>query len=209
MRGDTLLIVYAKYVLIFTEILLGVLLVLAFYNIFNTPTFMHVELQNPEVFLPEWQELASLKEGHEGLLKEAYLTVDHFTLSARLNERLIIGHEHILFLVVLGGFLFARLLLKIVKSAENKTFFDMRNVKRIRLIGFGLMAWWLIDFLWYFYKGHLAHKYFESEYLESSRISFTLLPSMWSPFVLGVIVLIIAQAFHHGMKLEKEQELTI
>ena len=55
----------------------------------------------------------------------------------------------------------------------------------------------------------MANKYFESEYIEPVHIGITLLPNLLSPFVMGVIVLIIAQAFDHGIKLQKEQELTI
>lgn len=113
-----------------------------------------------------------------------------------------------LLVALLGYIALLHLLLKLVLSAKNRTFFESKNVLRIRIIGFGFIAYALYKYLFERYSDNVFQKYF-------APLSFNDDPGFSMPnlfqgsLFLGIMLLIMAQAFDYGLKLQKEQELTI
>ncbi len=113
--------------------------------------------------------------------------------------------------LIVGGFYYLlHLLVRLLKSIEQKEFFSLLNVRRLRIMGFLIITYSILSWLY----SHLI-KYMLIDYLEidglvhvGSRLSFNL-SFLNLPFFLGLITLLVANAFEHGLKLKEEQELTI
>lgn len=113
--------------------------------------------------------------------------------------------------VVMAAFsvYFIHLLLQFVKSAMTKSFFNFQNVVRIRSMGFILIGLGSVSFIMRMITHYFAQSYFEKETaLTGVTVSFD--PDVFTNGVfIGLIVLIVAQAFDHGLRLKEEQDLTI
>lgn len=115
-----------------------------------------------------------------------------------------------IFLLFIGIYYWlATVLLRLVVSGKEGGFFNVKNVLRLRIIGFALLSIeplsWLYSYLseWYL-KDIINLKLYNSG--KTINIGTELVSS---PILIGLLVLIIAQAFNHGLKLKEEQELTI
>ncbi|WP_421987213.1 DUF2975 domain-containing protein [Roseivirga sp.] len=105
--------------------------------------------------------------------------------------------------------LFIHLLVKLLRSIEERDFFSQANVKRLRYIGLIMMISEVLGW---------AHRQLLIMFLENNLIiegltrsggfSFSL-DLLFSYFFLGLMILLIANAFEHGLNLKKEQDLTI
>ncbi|MCO6359943.1 DUF2975 domain-containing protein [Roseivirga pacifica] len=107
------------------------------------------------------------------------------------------------------GFILLYNLWLVVRSVSREGFFAKRNVNRLRWVA-------VANFLLGLYK--LLDELIGVHYLnnlvlsEDRRVSYNLFgdyPNLTSSFFVGLLVLIIAEAFAHGLKLKEEQELTI
>ncbi len=102
------------------------------------------------------------------------------------------------------------LIIGLLKTIEEREFFSTDNVRRLRIMGFMTIAFSILSWVY----GHVV-KYFLTHYIEvegvfhiSNKFTFNL--SFFNTyFFLGLMILLIANAFDHGLKLKEEQELTI
>ncbi len=113
-------------------------------------------------------------------------------------------------LISMGLYLyFATILLRFVSSSRKGDFFNVKNVARLRLIGLMLIGFDI--FMWLL--GNAGRKYFDRWFSDDSLhtgLSVQFVPYPFNNLIfLGLLVLVLAQAFDHGLKLRKEQELTI
>ncbi|WP_176723296.1 DUF2975 domain-containing protein [Roseivirga misakiensis] len=107
-------------------------------------------------------------------------------------------------------FLFISLLVKLLRSIEEREFFSLANVKRLRYMGLTFMivqvAVWV--YRWLYISFIDKNLVIEGMYKISSGFSLNF-DFIYSYFFLGLMILLIANAFEHGLKLKEEQELTI
>ncbi|KYG78486.1 DUF2975 domain-containing protein [Roseivirga spongicola] len=103
------------------------------------------------------------------------------------------------------------LLSGIVNSAKRNEFFSHLNVKRLRIIGILVVLSGLVDYLGSFFKQWVFENFLTSADLTSTSSFWVFrLPNIFtSTFITGLLVLVIAEAFAHGLKLKEEQDLTI
>lgn len=102
------------------------------------------------------------------------------------------------------------LLSRLVRSAKKNDLFSTKNVVRLRIIGLLVIANQLVSWL-----GDQLVKWFYKNYLVSTDLTYV--KSFWfglpdvlsSSLFLGLLVIIIAEAFAYGLKLKQENELTI
>lgn len=113
-------------------------------------------------------------------------------------------------LLGLGLWYLLHLIIRLLKSIEEREFFSADNVRRLRIIGFMTISFSILSWAY----GHMV-KYFLTHYIEvegvyhiSNKFTFNL--SFFDTyFFLGLMILLIANAFEHGLRLKQEQELTI
>lgn len=212
MNWNKILIVYSKWILMLSRFIVLFVVVLAFINGkgFNGPNVIEIDLSVQEGSFGSVEDMISVKPEYHDRVE----SIESYGGSRRLNitmdNGVFTGTGLYLIIKTIFVIAFLHVLLQIVKSAESKEFFNVKNVFRIRLIGFGLISWSIFEQIFTWYTSHLANKYLVSDYLEATRVSIPIVPDIFgNTFVIGLIVLIVAQAFDHGLKLEKEQELTI
>lgn len=212
MNWNKILIVYSKWVLMLSRFILLFFVVFHFtYGPgFDYPNNLEIKLNVSESTYGPLEEILSVKSEYADKVESVEPLGGSRFINARIKKGVFTGVGIHTLILVASLFAFIQLLLQILKSAERKEFFSRKNVTRIRLIGFGLAGWAIIDYIFTWYRTYIADKYLESIYLETTRISIPFVPDLFgNTFVIGLIVLIMAQAFDHGLKLEKEQELTI
>lgn len=212
MNWNKILIVYAKWVLIISRFVVVLLVLLTLVNgkNFGSPHKLEITLDVREAGFDPVEDMITARKEHVDKVRsiESYGGIRR--LEVDFGGKVFTGAMVLLIIKVTLVVAFLHVLLLIVKSTERKEFFSEGNVFRIRLIGFGLIVWAVLEHLFHWYTKFLANKYLDSDYLESLRVSVPIVPDIFgNTFVIGLIVLIVAQAFDHGLKLEKEQELTI
>ena len=147
---------------------------------------------------------------YQDLIKDIEISPVTYRISARMGKfqrPLLIG---IMFFVIIYSFSIVQILRNLVKSVDVNLFFSSKNVKRIRALGFLFIGASVIRYFYSLVTSGLAEKYFESDVIESTRFTISSFPYfLTSDFFVGFIILIIAQAFNHGLKLQQETELTI
>lgn len=112
--------------------------------------------------------------------------------------------------VGLAVFLFIHLLVKLLKSIEERDFFSNANVKRLRYMSLILMVGEVASWMYRRLLSIFINNSFEIEGMFKVGRGFSFsLDSIFSYFFLGLMILLIANAFEHGLKLKEEQELTI
>jgi hypothetical protein len=102
-----------------------------------------------------------------------------------------------------------QILYKLVDSAREQDFFNSKNVMRLRMIGFCCIAYSIYNKMSTYVSEFYFRKYFKLENIDSFPSSFSLGFGIFNFILLGVMILIIAQAFDYGLKLKEEQDLTI
>lgn len=102
------------------------------------------------------------------------------------------------------------LLLEFVKSALSEDFFSYQNVTRIRLMGFILIGLGIFSSIFKIWINWISRSYFDSDMMETATVKVNFTPDVFTnTLFIGLIALIVAQAFDYGLKLKEEQELTI
>lgn len=114
-------------------------------------------------------------------------------------------------IILLGTFYYlVHVLIKLLKSIEEREFFSLLNVKRIRIIGVMIIGYSVLSSIY----GYLV-KYLLIDYLDIKGVfhisgRFSTQSSFFNTYLfLGLMILLVANAFEHGMRLKEEQELTI
>lgn len=102
------------------------------------------------------------------------------------------------------------LLGRLVRSAKNDDFFNYKNVSRLRIIGLIILSTLVFNWLSTFIKGWFFDNYLVSTDITHTKSIAIALPNLFSsPIVIGLLILIISEAFAYGLKLKQEQDLTI
>ena len=102
------------------------------------------------------------------------------------------------------------LLLQFVKSALNEEFFSYENVVRIRLMGFILIGLGVFSSIFKVWLNWISRSYFDSDMMEVATVKVNFTPDVLTNTIfIGLIALIVAQAFDYGLRLKEEQDLTI
>jgi len=153
--------------------------------------------------------LITVKPQYSDKIKE--VNIHSVSFNTSLNS--ITSNRFILITLLSIAFIFyfamIQVLYKLVKSAKEREFFSIKNVLRLRVLGFGFIIMTLVQNVFSRITKNLVNKYFESDIIRFDTNKFGLIPNINSTFFLGLMILVIAQAFSHGMKLQNEQELTI
>ncbi len=154
-------------------------------------------------------ESVAMNPAYDGAIEEVMLS------STAKNYKIIFAKGfRVLFTVVFvayAGFsvYFIHLLLQFVKSALSKAFFSFKNVLRIRWMAFILIGLGISSLIMRLITQYIAYNYFEKD-LTSTGFTVSFNPDIFTNGIfIGLIVLIVAQAFDHGLKLKEEQDLTI
>ena len=115
------------------------------------------------------------------------------------------------FMAVMAAYIyFLTALLRIIQSALVNDFFSRVNVVRMRSIGLMLISFGLIQIIYQWVSNSIFELFFEFDIPNSSGVRVDLFPNiLGNTIFVGLIVLVIAQAFDYGLKLKEEQELTI
>lgn len=113
-------------------------------------------------------------------------------------------------LIVVGAvFIISDLLIKLLKSIENRDFFTFLNVKRIRWIGLIILVFSILKWVYFLLLDYVLFDVFKIKGLVDIDHSLFSLSFFNSSLFLGLMVLLVANAFEHGLKLKEEQDLTI
>lgn len=172
---------------------------------------------NFSLILPEKDYLSWVKqpeiEAGPGM-QEVFEIMDVLPIGYRMGVEFKDNRLYALYipamLYVLMYFYILMLLGRLVRSVKKNNFFTYHNVKRLRIIGVTILASQVFNWFTAYVKG-----WFFDNYLVSTDITHTMsislnLPDLFSsPIVIGLLILIISEAFAHGLKLKEEQELTI
>lgn len=159
----------------------------------------HLELDEP---------ILELSTDGQVLFNEVWAQANTFTVTLHRHSDAL--YAYFLSLIPFVSYFFlSLLLLKLVKSAQKGLFFQKENVFRLRVIGYLLLAWEVMNFAQKKYGDFIFDKYLESDVLYRSGLNISLPDVLNNSAFAGVLVLILAQAFEHGLKLKEEQELTI
>lgn len=154
------------------------------------------------------EPILELSTKGEVLFNEVWASADSFSVT--LHRHSGASYAYFLSLIPFASYFFLALLLfKLVVSAQKGLFFQKENVLRLRIIGCLLLVWEIMNFAQKKYGDFIFDKYLESDMLYRSGFIFRLPDVLNNPAFAGVLVLILAQAFEHGLKLKEEQELTI
>lgn len=151
--------------------------------------------------------------------KVTYQGVEYSKVSLRAN-RYYIDLEEIpvskywtiipLLLLVVGLYFFLDLLIRLLKSIEEREFFSWENVKRLRMIGFLVIGLSIGKWLFSVLKKYFLSTTLDIEGLSAVRWHFSLNIGFFDSLLfLGLMILLVANAFEHGLRLKEEQELTI
>ena len=145
------------------------------------------------------------------------ISYEHVTVSPRAYSVLIEDAPFSMYLMALPVviiipvlFYFLSLIIKLLKSIEEREFFSLANVKRLRIIGLIVLAssltrWSYTRALDYFLRHDFKIEGF-SKASSGFLLNFDFLGSLW---FLGLMILLVSNAFEHGVRLKEEQELTI
>lgn len=113
--------------------------------------------------------------------------------------------------IIVGSiYFFLRLLIGLLKSIEEKEFFSNANVKRLRAIGLLIIGFSIIKWVYSMVLNYFLTTAMQIEGLERISSGFILNIGFFKSLAfLGLMVLLVANAFEHGVRLKEEQELTI
>jgi len=103
----------------------------------------------------------------------------------------------------------ADLLIKLLKSVENRDFFTFDNVKRIRIIGLIIISYSILKWIYSRVLSYVLFDLFNIKGVVDIRNSVWSFDFFSSTLFLGLMVLLVANAFEHGLKIKQEQDLTI
>tara|TARA_R110001592_G_scaffold17204_3_gene72930 strand:+ start:1715 stop:2353 length:639 start_codon:yes stop_codon:yes gene_type:complete len=212
MKNNNLLIkiciVFLTFARLATVIGMAIVLYLGVFE--NTDKYFTIEMSRENSDKVEEGSTLEVKVEHQDSIKEAQLksTTKNYIISFNRGPRILI----LFALVVVMGFsiYFIHLLLQFVKSALGEDFFSLENVARVRMMGFILVGLGGVHLLMNLWISYIAGSYFELDMLGAKTVKVSFSPDIFSSTVfVGLIVLVVAQAFDHGLKLKEDKELTI
>lgn len=99
------------------------------------------------------------------------------------------------------------ILCNIVDSLKDSSPFTMKNVKRIRMIGWVLFAQaYLRQLMNYIFANELYNAYLQNEIQPVLKARFTLIPD---GAFLALCILVLAEIFRYGCNLQQEHDTTV
>tara|TARA_A100000171_G_scaffold52548_1_gene71509 strand:- start:4799 stop:5437 length:639 start_codon:yes stop_codon:yes gene_type:complete len=190
--------------------IIGMAMVLYFGVFENTEKYFTVQISRENYENLQVDDGLIVKTAYENSIKGAELksTIKNYVISFNTGYRILI----LLALTVVMGFsvYFIHTLLQFVKSALGEGFFSVENVLRVRMMGFILIGLGLVHLFMNLWISYIAGQYFELDKSASKTIEVSFSPDVFSSTIfIGLIVLVVAQAFDHGLKLKEDKELTI
>lgn len=116
----------------------------------------------------------------------------------------------VLMLLALASiFTLLELIVRILKSIETRDFFTYQNVKRIRFIGLMVVGFSVLKWVYSLLLNTILFDVFHLQGVSDvGSFSFSL-NFFNSTFFWGLMILLVANAFEHGLKIKQEQDLTI
>lgn len=161
-------------------------------------------------FPVEKVDYIKVKSEYKEVLNSPVLVSSSYKFNIGFEKSYRVGFV-ISFIIVMAGYLyFLTALLRIVQSALGNNFFSGANVKRMRSIGVLLIGLGLVQIVYKWVSTSVFDLFFEFDIPNSSGVRVDLFPNiLGNTIFVGLIVLVIAQAFDYGLKLKEEQELTI
>ena len=210
-RKNTLIKICIVFLTIARFVMVIGLVMVLYFGIFeNTERYFTVQISRENYENVQVDEGLIVKTEYENSIKGAELksTIKNYVISFNTGYRIMI----LLALTAVMGFsvYFIHTLLQFVKSALGEGFFSIENVLRVRMMGFILIGLGLVDLLMNLWISYIAGQYFELDKSASKTIEVSFSPDVFSSTIfIGLIVLVVAQAFDHGLKLKEDKELTI
>lgn len=189
-------------------VIIGVVVAIAFtFNKFEAPFALHLDdsyqFENQEMFYP----IVTYKgQSYSGV---SVAPKTHFII---LEELPISKYWTIISLAVIVGsiYFFLQLLIGLLKSIEEKEFFSIANVKRLRAIGLLIIGFSIVKWIYSMIVSYFLTSALQIEGLYKVSSGFILNMGFFKSLAfLGLMVLLVANAFEHGVRLKEEQELTI
>lgn len=213
MRWNRLITVVCVFLLRLSQIVLGILLVIiigaTMLGRFEAPLGFHLnddfQVENHNDFEQFVEVRYKEKVYTEVKLKATEYYLDLKTIPA--SDLYIIAA---MILVGLAFYYLLHLLIKLLKSIEEREFFSLENVKRLRKIGLMLIGFAVLKWLYGHLMNYILLDYLDVKGVYKASSGFQLsLEFFNTTLFLGLMILLIANAFEHGLKLKEEQELTI
>lgn len=210
-RKNTLIKICIVFLTIARFVMVIGLVMVLYFGIFeNTERYFTVQISRENYENVQVDEGLIVKTVYENSIKGAELksTIKNYVISFSTGYRIMI----LLALTAVMGFsvYFIHTLLQFVKSALGEGFFSVENVLRVRVMGFILIGLGLVHLLMNLWISYIAGQYFELDKSASKTIEVSFSPDVFSSTIfIGLIVLVVAQAFDHGLKLKEDKELTI
>lgn len=210
-RKNTLIKICIVFLTIARFVMVIGLVMVLYFGIFeNTEKYFTVQISRENYENVQVDEGLIVKTEYENSIKGAELksTIKNYVISFNTGYRIMI----LLALTAVMGFsvYFIHTLLQFVKSALGEGFFSIENVLRVRMMGFILIGLGLVHLLMNLWISYIAGQYFELDKSASKTIEVSFSPDVFSSTIfIGLIVLVVAQAFDHGLKLKEDKELTI
>jgi len=191
-------------------VILALVVILIFYQAFFTDATTSMLLKfdgNIGTYFTE--ELASLNSrGAEAFTSASISSASYFG-EVYFKDFIPISYVQLLGSIFIY-FLLLRKLYGLLKSSAKGDFFNKENVKRLNWIGVLFIAWWVYGLINERLSKYVFETYLSSTRLTTSSSRFDLLPNfLENNLLIGLMILMIAQAFSYGLKLKEEQELTI
>ncbi|KYG78985.1 DUF2975 domain-containing protein [Roseivirga echinicomitans] len=212
MKNNNLLIKICVVFLTFARLatVIGMAIVLYFGIFENTEKYFTVEMSRENFDKVEEGSTLEVKAEYQDSIKEAKLesSTKNYIISFNKSPRTLIFV--VLIVVMVFSIYFIHLLLQFVKSALGEDFFCLENVTRVRMMGFILVGLGAVHLMMNLWISYIAGSYFELDTLGAKTIKVSFSPDIFSSTIfVGLIVLVVAQAFDHGLKLKEDKELTI
>lgn len=115
----------------------------------------------------------------------------------------------LMLLALASVFILLELIIRILKSIETRDFFTHQNVKRIRFIGLMVVGFSVLKWGYGLFLNTILFDVFHLQGVSDvGSFSFSL-NFFNSTFFWGLMILLVANAFEHGLKIKQEQDLTI
>lgn len=212
MRYNRLITVICVFLLGITKILMGVFaiigIVASFFNGFQAPLSFNLNddyrVKNSSEHV---EKVSVLFEGQE----YSNIMVSPKSYNLDLSE-LPIPEVLTIVPVIIGLavlYYLLGVLIKVLKSIEEREFFSLANVKRIRTMGFIVLGFSILKWLYGIMRDWFIFDYLEVEGItDVSRMTLSL-DFFGSTFFVGLMILLVSNAFEHGVRIQEEQDLTI
>jgi hypothetical protein len=154
-----------------------------------------------------------------GQVRNSYLTTGKWILNFEANDQSVKGFMMFKRVTQFAYvFLIFYTLRKFVLSLKSKEAFTIQNIRRLRILGLLLLLIEPLSWAVRYFSKMWMHEYFLLQTVDHStaygigyKLGFALGSGdfVWNWIFAGLLVLVIAEVFKHGLHLKQENDLTV